>query len=66
MERKTMKDENILLAIAFVIGLLFGSTFGFIISADHWRQEIVDKGFAEWQIISSTKETEFKWKEPIK
>ena len=61
-----MKDENILLAIAFVIGLLFGSVFGFAISADHWRQEIVDKGFAEWQIISGTKETEFKWKEPIK
>ena len=61
-----MKDENILLAIAFVIGLLFGSAFGFTISADHWRQEIVDKGFAEWHIISGTKEIEFKWKEPIK
>jgi len=58
-----MKDENILLAIALVIGLLFGSALGFAISADHWRQEIVDKGFAEWQIIPGTKETEFKWKE---
>ena len=60
-----MKDENILLAIAIVIGLL-GSALGFVISADHWRQEIVDKGFAEWHIIPGTRETEFKWKEPIK
>lgn len=60
-----MKDENILLVITFVIGLLFGSAFGFAISADHWQQEIVDKGFAEW-VIKGKNQTEFKWKEPIK
>lgn len=60
-----MKDENILLAIAFVIGQIFACAFGYAISADYWRQQAVDKGFAEWQIISGTKETEFKWKEPI-
>ena len=33
---------------------------------DALKQEAVDKGFAEWHIISGTKETEFKWKEPQK
>ena len=33
---------------------------------DALKQEAVDRGFAEWQIISGTKETEFKWKEPQK
>jgi hypothetical protein len=32
---------------------------------DALKQEAVDKGFAEWHIVSGTKETEFKWKEPI-
>lgn len=32
---------------------------------DSLKQQAVDKGFAEWQIISGTKEIEFKWKEPI-
>lgn len=33
---------------------------------DELKQQAVDRGFAEWQIISGTKETEFKWKESIK
>ena len=33
---------------------------------DSLKQQAVDKGFAEWHIISGTKEIEFKWKEPIK
>jgi hypothetical protein len=33
---------------------------------DNLKQQAVDKGFAEWQIVTGTKETEFKWKEPIK
>jgi hypothetical protein len=33
---------------------------------DELKQQAVDKGFAEWHIISGTKETEFKWKEPQK
>jgi hypothetical protein len=58
-----MKGENILLAIVSVFGVFFGFAFGFAIACDLWRQEIVDKGFAEWQIITGTKELEFKWKE---
>lgn len=33
---------------------------------DELKQQAVDRGFAEWQIISGTKETEFKWREPQK
>ena len=40
--------------------------FAVLVQRDALKQEAVDKGFAEWHIISGTKETEFKWKEPIK
>lgn len=58
-----MNDDNTLLATVFAIGLIFGALFSFAITSDHWRQEIVNKGFAEWQIIKGTTELEFKWKE---
>lgn len=58
-----MKDENILTAFVFGVGLFFGIAFGYAVKEDHWQQEIVDKGFAEWQIVTGTKELEFKWKE---
>jgi hypothetical protein len=58
-----MNDNNILLAVIFVFGLVFGFVFGFAITSDHWRQEIINKGFAEWHLVDGTRETEFKWKE---
>jgi hypothetical protein len=46
--------------------ILFAGLFAVADQRDSLKQQAVDKGFAEWQIISGTKETEFKWKEPIK
>ena len=58
-----MNDDSILLLIAAGFGLFFGSFIGWGVTSDLWRQEIVDRGFAEWQIIAGTREVEFKWKE---
>lgn len=30
---------------------------------DSLKQEAVDRGFAEWELIEGTKDTRFKWKE---
>jgi bacteriorhodopsin len=51
----------VLITIILIVGLVAVAD-----QRDSLKQQAVDKGFAEWQIISGTKETEFKWKEPIK
>lgn len=58
-----MNDDGICLVIVAGFGLFFGSFIGWGITSDHWRQEIIDRGFAEWQIVAGTREVEFKWKE---
>lgn len=50
-------------AVTFLIGCLVGALFSFAIMSDLWRQDVVDRGFAEWQIIKGTRELEFKWKD---
>lgn len=62
MEGKTIMDEIFLVIIA-ITALFIGSVFGWCVCSDSWRQELVDKGFAEWHIVAGTKEVEFKWKE---
>lgn len=57
------EDSPILFAIAATMALIFGGVLGWCICSDSWRQELVDKGFAEWQIVAGTREVEFKWKE---
>jgi len=57
------EDSPILFAIVATISLFFGGVLGSCICSDSWRQELVDKGFAEWQIVAGTREVEFKWKE---
>ena len=51
-----MNDDSTLLAAVFAIGLFFGAVVSFSVTSDHWRQEMVNKGFAEWQIIKGTTE----------
>lgn len=64
MEGKTMNDDTIFVLIkTAVLSLFLGFVVGWCLSSDSWRQEIVNKGFAEWQIIEGTREVEFKWKE---
>lgn len=58
-----MNDDGICLVIVAGFGLFFGSFIGWGITSDYWRQEIIDRGFAEWQIVAGTREVEFKWKE---
>ena len=58
-----MNDDSFLLLMGAGFGLFFGSFIGWGITADHFHQEIIDKGFAEWRIIPGTREVEFKWKE---
>ncbi len=57
------EDSPTLFVIAVTIALFVGGVFGWCLSSDSWRQELVDKGFAEWQIVEGTREVEFKWKE---
>lgn len=57
------EDNPIFVLIVSVMSLFVGGVFGWALSSDSWRQELVDKGFAEWYIVKGTKETEFKWKE---
>lgn len=49
--------------VTHVLCLCIGIVLGLCVSSDHWRQHLVDKGLAEWQIIEGTREVEFKWKE---
>lgn len=49
---------SIIMNVVFFVGLILSAN-----QRDNLKQEAVDKGFAEWHIISGTKETEFKWKE---
>jgi hypothetical protein len=61
------EQENYLelLSVLMVI-LMTVAAFAVADQRDALKQEAVDKGFAEWQIVTGTKELEFKWKEPIK
>lgn len=65
-----MKQKNyleLLQVLAFIFALVCAfCAFFAAFQRDALKQEAVDKGFAEWHIISGTKETEFKWKEPQK
>lgn len=56
-------DDPMFLVMVAVVALFFGGAVGWCICSDSWRQEIVDKGFAEWQIVTGTSQVEFKWKE---
>ncbi len=49
--------------VTHVFCLFMGIVLGLCVASDHWRQTVVDKGYAEWQIVKGTKEVEFKWKE---
>ncbi len=62
-----MKQQNYL-ELLQLLAFIFALVCAFFAAAqrDALKQEAVDKGFAEWHIISGTKETEFKWKEPQK
>jgi hypothetical protein len=51
-----MNGDGILLLMVAGFGLFFGSFIGWGITADHFHQEIIDKGFAEWRIIPLKKE----------
>ena len=57
------EDSPTLFAIVATMALIFGGVLGWCLSSDSWRQELVNKGFAEWQIVAGTREVEFKWKE---
>jgi len=62
MNKETYLEWSLVLITIILIAVLFAVAD----ERDSLKQQAVDKGFAEWQIISGTKETEFKWKEPIK
>lgn len=61
-----MKQEYAEWLMVLVVIILLVASFIAVGQRDALKQEAVDKGFAEWHIISGTKETEFKWKEPQK
>jgi hypothetical protein len=66
-----VKKENYLELLSVLMELLSVLMFLLILAAvfavayqrDALKQEAIDKGFAEWQIVTGTKEVEFKWKE---
>lgn len=58
-----MKEDFIQTVLLCVLFCFLGIVGGLCAASDYWRQQIVDKGFAEWQIVKGTKEVEFKWKE---
>lgn len=45
-----------------ILGMILGFSFGIALNSDSWRQELVDKGYAEWYIDQQTKEIIFKYK----
>ena len=49
--------------LTHVLCLFLGIVLGLCMASDHWRQKIIDKGYAEWRIVEGTKEVEFVWKE---
>ena len=57
-----MKDASYLFIFLFLFGIIAGALFAMAITSDNWRQDIIDHGFAEWQLVNGTKEVEFKWK----
>lgn len=58
-----MINDTIALFIIFVLCLVVGLGLGMSIENSIWRKEMVNRGYAEWQIVKGTKEVEFKWKE---
>ena len=61
-----MKDNNpliITILLMFILGMFAGGISGYCIASDFWKQQVVDKGFAEWNIVTGSRQTEFKWKE---
>jgi hypothetical protein len=62
MDKETYLEWSLVLITIILIAGLFAVAD----ERDALKQEAVDKGFAEWQIVTGTKETKFKWKEPIK
>jgi hypothetical protein len=64
MDKETYLEWSLVLITIILIAVLVAVAVAG--ERDSLKQQAVDKGFAEWQIISGTKETEFKWKEPIK
>ncbi len=60
-----MRDDGTAIMWGVLIGAMIGIGIGCIL-CDNLRHEAVDKGYAEWRIITGTKEVEFKWKEVAK
>ena len=58
-----MKEDFVQTVVLCALLCFLGVVGGVCVASDYWRQQIVDKGFAEWQIVKGTKEVEFKWKE---
>lgn len=46
-----------------LLSLAAGLILGMSVENSIWAQEMVNRGYAEWQIVTGTKEVEFKWKE---
>lgn len=61
MSEKTLELLSVICFILLLIAALMVAQ-----QRDELKQQAVDKGFAEWQIVLGTKETQFKWKEPQK
>lgn len=61
MNEKTLELLSVICFILLLVAALMVAH-----QRDELKQEAVDRGFAEWRIIKGTKETEFKWKEPVK
>lgn len=57
------EDSPMLLVTVATMTFIVAIVLGWCLSSDSWRQELVNKGFAEWQIVAGTREVEFKWKE---
>lgn len=57
-------DDNKLLAIILVLGILLGVSIG--VATANWcaRRKAIDAGVAEWTIDAKTGETHFVYKEP--
>lgn len=58
-----MNEDFVPKVILCILLFFLGFVCGVCAASDYWRQQIVDKGFAEWQMVKGTKEVEFKWKE---
>ena len=57
------EDSPMFLVTVATMTFIVGIVLGWCLSSVSWRQELVSKGFEEWQIVAGTREVEFKWKE---